>query len=65
MDAIARPPSPGLELGAPVPVSRQDAPGLGEPAGEPPSGAGHVCGPNCPQHFYSITRAAVGLDILA
>jgi len=28
---------------------------------------GHVCGPYCPIHFYSVTRAqgGVGLDILA
>ena len=28
---------------------------------------GHVCGPNCPQHFHSITRSPTekGIDILA
>jgi hypothetical protein len=27
----------------------------------------HYCGPNCPQHFFSITRnpASSGIDILA
>ena len=28
---------------------------------------GHVCGPNCPRHFHSITRSPTekGIDILA
>jgi hypothetical protein len=45
--------------------------GFAAPALPAPQGAGnaapHVCGPNCPQHLFTVTRnaAAQGIDILA